>query len=199
MLSIGLTGNIAAGKSTVVDLFRRWGAAVIDADELVRQAQAPGTPVFDAIVRRFGPDVVAADGTLDRGRLRTLVLAEPAALADLNAIVHPEVQRRRLSRLAQARAEGARIVVNDIPLLFEAADPAEFDAIVLVDAPESIRFERLVRLRGLDPAAARGLIDAQMPASAKRSRSDYVIDNGGDIAALEHSAAEVWRALLRRA
>lgn len=199
MLSIGLTGNIAAGKSTVVDLFRRWGAAVIDADELVREAQAPGTPVFDAIVRRFGPQVVAADGTLDRGRLRTLVLAEPAALADLNAIVHPEVQRRRLSRLAQARAKGARIVVNDIPLLFEAADPSEFDAIVLVDAPESVRFERLVRLRGLDPTAARGLIDAQMPAAAKRSRSDYVIDNSGDIAALEHSAAEVWRALLRRA
>lgn len=199
MLSIGLTGNIAAGKSTVVDLFRRWGAAVIDADELVREAQAPGTPVFDAIVRRFGPQVVAADGTLDRGRLRTLVLAEPAALADLNAIVHPEVQRRRLSRLAQARAEGARIVVNDIPLLFEAADPSEFDAIVLVDAPESVRFERLVRLRGLDPTAARGLIDAQMPAAAKRSRSDYVIDNSGDITALEHSAAEVWRALLRRA
>jgi dephospho-CoA kinase len=199
MLSIGLTGNIAAGKSTVVDLFRRWGAVVIDADELVREAQAPGTPVFDAIARRFGPEVVAADGTLDRGRLRTLVLANPAALADLNAIVHPEVQRRRLSRLAQARAGGARIVVNDIPLLFEAADPSEFDAIVLVDAPESVRFERLVRLRGLDPPAARGLIDAQMPAAAKRSRSDYVIDNSGDITALEHSAAEVWRALLRRA
>src|SRR5690349_7015066 len=104
MPHIALTGNIAAGKSAVAELFRRWGAVLIDADELAREAQTPGTDVFAAIVRRFGPMVVAADGTLDRAALRALVLADPAALADLNGIVHPEVQRRRAMLANDAHA-----------------------------------------------------------------------------------------------
>src|SRR5688572_28432569 len=116
---IGLTGNIASGKSTVAELFRRWGATVIDADRLARDAQRPGTPVFAAIVERFGPAVVRRDGELDRGVLRGRVLAEPAELAALNAIVHPEVRRRAAALIDDARRTGAAIVVSDIPLLFE--------------------------------------------------------------------------------
>lgn len=201
MLHIALTGNIAGGKSTVAELFRRWGATIIDADELAREAQAPGTDVFAAIVHRFGPTVIAADGTLDRPTLRSIVFADPAALADLNRIVHPDVHRRREARLADARA-GSRndaIVVSVIPLLFEAADPAAFDAIVLVDAPAAVRRDRLVRDRDLAPAEADRMIAAQLPAGPKRARSDYVIENDGDRDELERQAAEVWRALRARA
>src|SRR5512143_3645122 len=116
MLTIALTGNIAAGKSRVAELFRRWGATVADADEVVRAAESPGTPEFAAIVARFGPGVVAADGTLDRARLRRLVFDDAAARRDLEAIVHPAVHRARRRFLQEARARGDRVVVCDIPL-----------------------------------------------------------------------------------
>jgi len=199
MLHVALTGNIAAGKSAVAELFRRWGAVVIDADVLVREAQVPGTAEFDAIVHRFGAGVVAPDGTLDRPALRRLVLADPNALAGLNTIMHPAVHRRRAELVAAVRAGGAEVVVSVIPLLFEAADPAEFDAVVLVDAPEPLRRERLLATRDLTPAEASAMIAAQQPAEPKRARSDYVIDNNTDLATLERRAAEVWVALRRRA
>src|ERR671925_1565153 len=111
MLSVALTGNIASGKTTVAHLFEQWGATLIDADELVREAQAPGSQVLRKIARRFGDEVIAPEGTLDRPALRAKVLADPAALADLNRIVHPEVHRRRKQLLEQARAQGTRIVI----------------------------------------------------------------------------------------
>jgi dephospho-CoA kinase len=199
VLSIALTGNIASGKSTVTELFRRWGATIIDADALVREAQMPGTPVLAAIARRFGAGVLHADGTLDRAALRRIVLNEPDALAHLNAIVHPEVQRRRGELMQRAAERGDRIVVSDIPLLFEAADPTAFDAVVLVDAPLPIRRQRLLASRGLTPEEADRMLAAQLPADAKRPRSDYVIDNGGDMAALERVARGVWDVLDARA
>jgi dephospho-CoA kinase len=127
------------------------------------------------------------------------VLTDPAALADLNRIIHPEVHRRRLKLLDEARARGDRIVVSDIPLLFEADDPTAFDAVVLVDAPTAVRRERLVNIRGLAPAEADRMMQAQVPGTAKRARSDYVIDNDSDIPALERAAALVWQSLLTRA
>jgi dephospho-CoA kinase len=199
MLSVALTGNIAAGKSTIAALFRTWGATIIDADQLVREAQAPGRPALAAIAARFGTELIRADGTLDRPALRAKVLSDPVALADLNRIVHPEVHRRRQELLSQARARGDRIVVSDIPLLFEAADPSEFDAIVLVDAPESVRRARLLASRTLPPDEADRMVAAQLPSTAKRQRSDYIIDNDGDLEALERSAGSVWQALLARA
>lgn len=194
-LNVGLTGNVAAGKSSVADLFRAWGATVIDADQLVREAQAPGMPVLAAIAERFGRQMILPDGTLDRARLRAAVLADPKERAALNAIVHPEVYRRRAALLALARARGDAIVVSDIPLLFETADPSEFDAIVLVDAPVSLRRDRLVRDRGFSATEADAMLAAQSPADMKRAQSDYVIENDGDLAALEVAAAAVWRAL----
>jgi dephospho-CoA kinase len=199
MLSVGLTGNIGAGKTTVAELFRGWGGTVIDADELVRAAQAPGQPVLRDIAARFGAEVIFSDGSLDRAALRARVLAEPSALADLNRIVHPEVHRRRLELLAEARARGDRIVVSDIPLLFEADDPDTFDAVVLVDAPEPLRRARLLASRALSPAEADRMMAAQLSSAPKRTQSHYVIDNDGDLAALEHATRKVWQALLARA
>ena len=197
-LHVGLTGNVAAGKSTVAELFRRWGATIIDADEIVRELQAPGGAVLATIVERFGPQVLTADGALDRPALRARVLAEPEALAALNAIVHPAVAARRRELLADARRRGDPIVVSDIPLLFEADDPDGFDAVLLVDAPAAVRQARLVE-RGLPPHEAERLMAAQQPAAEKRARSDFVIDNDGDRAALGRAAREVWEALIARA
>jgi dephospho-CoA kinase len=199
LLNVALTGNVAAGKSTVANLFRRWGAVVIDADQLVREVQSPGHPVLGAIVRRFGPGVLRPDGTLDRGQLRAVVLASPEALTDLNAMVHPAVNRLRTARVAEAREAGAQVVVTDIPLLFEAADPASFDVVVLVDAPDDLRRQRLFERSGLPRHESDRLMATQLPAAVKRPRADYVIDNDGDIAALEARTAEIWAALAARA
>src|SRR5438128_12257844 len=179
MLNVALTGNIAAGKSTVVDLFQRWGATIIDADALAREAQAPGGEVLAAIVRRFGADVLAPDGALDRAALRAKVMGDQAALDALNQIVHPAVRRRRDELLREARARGDVLVVNDIPLLFEVLDPAQFDAVVLVDAPVAVRRTRLRAMRGLGGDEADRMIAAQMPAERKRARSDFVIEDEG--------------------
>ena len=199
MLSVALTGNIGAGKSTVAELFRSWGATIIDADQLVRQAQEPGRPALGKIANRFGSELIRADGSLDRAALRARVLNDPEDLAALNQIMHPEVHHQRRELLAQARSRGDRIVVSDIPLLFEAADPTEFDAVVLVDAPEAVRRARLRASRSLPEEEIGRLIAAQLPSSTKRPRSDYVIENDGDHQALERSASMVWQALLARA
>src|SRR6267143_1121812 len=162
MLNVGLTGNIAAGKSTVIELFKRWGATVIDADSLAREAEAPGTAVLAAIARRFGADVLAQSGGLDRAALRAKVMGDDAALAALSAIVHPAVQQRRLELQQTARERGDAIVINDIPLLFEGLAPAQFDAILMVDAPVALRRTRLRALRGLSNQDADRMITAQM-------------------------------------
>ena len=174
---------------------------MIDADRIVRDLQAPGQPVFRAIVARFGPAVVSAAGTLDRAALRARVFGNPESLAALNAIVHPAVKAERDRLEAEAAGRGAAIVVNDIPLLFETGDPGGFDAVVLVDAPEPIRLERLMSTRGLDRATALAMIAAQSPSGPKRARSTYVIDNDGEVATLERRARAVWdqlEALARR-
>jgi dephospho-CoA kinase len=199
MLNVALTGNIAAGKSAVAELFRRSGATVLDADAIVREVQAPDGPVMRRIADRFGEAVVRPDGSLDRASLRRIVIADAGAREALERIVHPAVYARRAELAAEAEARGDRIVVSDIPLLFESGDPDAFDAVVLVDAPEPVRLRRLMEHRGLSETEAREMIRAQLPASAKRARSDYVIDNDGDLAALERAASEVWRALVARA
>jgi dephospho-CoA kinase len=199
MLNVALTGNIASGKSTVAALFQRWGATIIDADQLAREVQVPGSPVLQAIAARFGEEFLGPGGELRRDALRRRIMGDATALADLNRIVHPEVLRRRAQREAEARARGDRIVVSDIPLLFEAADPSAFDAIVLIDAPEPIRRSRLIADRGLSDEEAERMMAWQRPSGLKRSRSTIVIDNDGDFAALEHAASKAWTALVARA
>jgi len=192
VLNVGLTGNIASGKSTVVELFKKWGATVIDADVLAREAQAPGSTVLAAIAKRFGTDVLAHDGTLDRAALRAKVIGDNPALLALNAMVHPAVQQRRLDLQRAARERGDAIVINDIPLLFEVLDPGQFDTVVLVDAPATVRRARLRALRGLPNDDADRMIAAQMPAERKRGQSQHVIENTGTLAELEQGARRVF-------
>jgi dephospho-CoA kinase len=197
MLNVALTGNAAAGKSSVVRWFASWGAAVIDADALVRAAQQPGTPTFAAIVRVFGEEILRADGSLDRAALRAKVLESKAALASLNEIVHPAVRLKREELTAQAATRGIRVLVNDIPLLFEVLAPADFDLVVLVDAPVAVRRERLLG-RGLSPQEADQLIASQLPSDIKRRQADIVIDNDGSLEDLRASAEKAWREIVSR-
>jgi dephospho-CoA kinase len=197
VLNVALTGNAAAGKSTVARWFQEWGATLIDADDLVREAEHPGSPTLAEIAQRFGQDVLLPDGSLDRPRLRRIVLADATRREALNAIVHPAVQARRDQLLGDARARGDAVVVNDIPLLFEVLDPGGFDLVVLVDAPEAVRRTRL-RERGLDPVEIDRLLAAQLPADAKRKRSDIVLDNGGTLEQLRRSAWDAWQTIKKR-
>lgn len=197
MLLVGLTGNIASGKSTVARLLTERGALVVDADILARRAVEPDTPALRAIVERWGERMLAEDGTLDRAALRDIVFQHPEELEALNGIVHPEVARLRDEEIADARARGERMVVCDIPLLFERQLTEEFDFLVLVDAPRSIRLERLVSDRGLRPDEAMNMIAAQMPAELKRARADFVIENDSDIPSLARQVDELWTALER--
>jgi dephospho-CoA kinase len=192
---VALTGNIAAGKSVVARRLAALGATIIDADVLAREAVAPGTPALAAIVARFGADMLAPDGTLDRARLRRHVFADPVARTALNAIVHPEVIRRRDAALAAARARGDRVVVCDIPLLFETGRDGEFETVLLVDAPAAVRRDRLVRDRGLSPAEAEAMIAAQGPSGPKRARATLVFDNVGTVTDLEAAVDAAWPAL----
>ena len=181
MLLVGLTGNIASGKSTVARLLAAHGATIVDADLLARQAVRPGSPAFQQIVERWGKAILAPDGTLDRAALRVRVFDDPVELVD------------------QARKRGDRIVVCDIPLLFERNLVDEFDVVMLVDAPRELRLERLVRDRDLREADAMAMIAAQMPAELKRARADIVVDNADTPAALAERVAAVWAMLQRRA
>ena len=198
MLRVALTGNAAAGKSTVLELFRRWGARVSDADQYAHDAVAPGSQGLAAVVRRFGPGYLQGDGALDRGKLRRHVMAEPAERAALEAIIHPIVAGMAAAAEAQARRERAPIYIYDVPLLFEALDPADYDAVILVDAPEEIRRQRL-EARGLARADAEALMASQASAASKRARSTYIIENGQGRDALETRARAVWTELQAKA
>src|SRR3954470_15511475 len=179
MLLIGLTGNIGSGKSTVAQMLSERGATIIDADVLARRAVEAGTSAHERIVSRWGSDIVAPDGQLDRAALRRIVFADHEQLEELNQIVHPEVERLRSRLVEQARKRGDRIVVCDIPLLFERHMTDAFDRIMLVDAHRAVRLERLVKDRGLRETEGMEMIAAQMPAELKRARADFVLDNEG--------------------
>lgn len=199
MLRVGLTGNVAAGKSSVARVWRSLGATVVDADELARRAVEPGSAAYRRIVEAWGPEVVGEDGALDRAALRRIVFDDPEARARLEEIVHPAVEALREEEYRRAEERGERMVVADIPLLFEVGLADEFDVLVLVDAPAQVRLVRMVRDRGLDPDEAGKMILAQMPSELKRARADVVIENAGPVEALEARAREVWEELRRRA
>ncbi|MEY4608854.1 MAG: hypothetical protein RL625_1071 [Gemmatimonadota bacterium] len=195
MRTIGLTGNIAAGKSAVASRLRAHGVTVIDADQLAREVVAPGTPAHAAIVARWGTRVIATDGTLDRAALRAIVFGDAGERAALEAITHPAIAQRREARVAERAAQGEQVVILEIPLLFEAGLTKTVDQILLVDAPVALRRERLIRDRGLSDLEAEAMIAAQTPAEEKRARADWIIENDGSLDSLEQQVAALLPAL----
>lgn len=198
MVVVGLTGNVAAGKSTVAELWRDAGVPVVSADQLARTAVEPGSAALARIVDLFGKAVLTEDGSLDRAAVRRRVFRDGEALRHLEAIVHPEVGRLRDEWTEDRRAEGAPLVVWEIPLLFETGMEAEVDVVVVVDAPAEVRRERIVKTRGMTREEADAVMAAQQPSDAKRSRADIVLDGGGTREELAAAAAEALRGLRLR-
>ncbi len=198
MQRIGLTGNIASGKSTVSRRLAELGARVIDADVLAREAVAPGTTGLAAVVAHFGDAMLRPDGTLDRGRLRARVFSDPAELAALNAIVHPEVGRLRAERALDAQADDVEVLIDEIPLLFEAGLADQFDAIVFVDAPAEERLRRLMMDRGLPPDVAQAMMSSQGDVDPKRQQATWIIENDGSRDSLLARTDVVWQRILAR-
>jgi len=199
MLSIALTGNVASGKSLVAAHWAELGVPVISADELARAAVVPGSQGLDAVTEMFGTDVLAADGTLDRTRMREVVFADSGARERLEQILHPLIWKLRDRWLDERRAEGADLVVSEIPLLFETGREGDFDAVILVEAPADVRASRMVETRGLTESEARRIMEAQMDSASKREGSDFVIDNRGSIDELKSAADRVLEEIRSRA
>ena len=197
MLKVGLTGGIGAGKSEVSRLLVEHGAVLIDADRIAREVVAPGTPGLAAVVEAFGEDVLAADGSLDRPRLGSIVFADPERLAVLNSIVHPLVGARS-RELEETAAEDA-VVVHDVPLLTENGLAPLYDVVIVVDASPETQLDRLVRLRGMSEEDARARMAAQATREQRRAIADIVIDNDVPLDELRRRVKDVWEDLVRRA
>ncbi|RPK66461.1 Dephospho-CoA kinase [Streptomyces sp. ADI96-02] len=197
MLKVGLTGGIGAGKSEVARLLVGYGAVLIDSDRIAREVVEPGTPGLAAVTREFGPDVLAADGSLDRPALGAIVFADPERLAALNAIVHPLVGARSAELERAAGTES--VVVHDVPLLTENGLAPLYDVVVVVDASPETQLDRLVRLRGMAEADARARMAAQATRAQRLAVADLVVDNDGPREALEPQVRAVWDALVHRA
>jgi len=195
-LLVGLTGGLATGKSTVAEILRGLGCVVLDADVLAREVVEPGQPALAAIVREFGHDVLQPDGTLDRKRLGAIVFADPGRRQRLEAITHPAIRDRFLSRLAELEAEGFEgIVVWDAPVMIETGGHKAMDRLVVVTADAATQRARALARDG-DPADAERKIASQMPLADKARLADHVIDNSGAGAATEARTREVHAALL---
>jgi dephospho-CoA kinase len=191
---VALTGGIATGKSYVLNRCRDRGVPCLDADELAHQATAAGTRATAAIAARFGETVLAADGSIDRRRLGPIVFADPAARQDLERIVHPAVYQALEAAITAVENSGARLVMADIPLLFETGAQLRFDRVVVTACPLSMQIARLVQ-RGLDEAAARQRVAAQWPIEEKAARADFVIRTDGTFEETNQQVDRVLQAL----
>lgn len=190
MILVGLTGGIGSGKSTVSGLLQARGAVIIDADAIVREVQQPGSPVLAELAQKFGPDVLAEDGSLDRQAVANIVFTDPDALKSLNAIVHPAVGREMNQRMIAQRAS-SNVVILDIPLLTE--NPREgLQGRIVVDIPVELQVQRLTSFRGFDEADARARISRQATRQERLDQADFVVDNSGGIEDLISQIDLLW-------
>jgi dephospho-CoA kinase len=193
MRAIGLTGGIGSGKSAVADLLVARGADLIDADQLARDVVAPGGPAYQPLIDRFGPGIVAEDGTIDRPALAAVAFADDAARADLNGITHPAIGVAMI-QARDALAETDHVVVLAIPLLTALhRETMKLDKVVVVDCPTDIALERLLSQRGMDRGDAEARIRAQISREERVTGADYVLDNSGDRPALEAEVDRLWK------
>jgi dephospho-CoA kinase len=201
MLRVGLTGGIGSGKSTVSARLAELGAVILDADKAARAVVEPGTPGLAAITAAFGPDVLAADGSLDRARLAGIVFADEAALGRLNAITHPLIHEHIRAAEEAAIAVGGDdvVLVHDVALLAEWGRAKEFDLVIVVDVPTETQLERLTGPRGMAEDQARARMAAQATREQRLAVADIVIDNSGSRQDLDRRVTEVWAGLRARA
>lgn len=196
---VALTGGIASGKSTIARRLAEHGAIVVDADQLVREVQAPGSPVLARISEEFGTDVILPDGSLDRPALGARVFGDPDAVARLNAIVHPAVRTESARRFAAAfAADPAAVVVYDVPLLVEARADEPWDLIVVAHAPAEVRRRRLVELRGMTEEDAAARIASQVSDDRRLAVADVVIDTAGSVSETLTQVDDLWEQLAAR-
>ena len=189
---VGLTGGIGSGKSTVADLLARRGAIVVDADAIAREVVEPGMPALAKLVERFGPEILGADGSLDRGALAARAFVTDDTRKDLEAITHPAIGEAFLARVADAPKDA--IVVHDVPLLVESTRGYDYGAVIVVEAPLEVRLARL-EARGVPRDDAMRRISLQASDEERRAVATWVIDNSGDRAALERQVDAVWAGL----
>lgn len=190
---VGLTGGIASGKSTVLEMLAQLGAVVIDADRLAREVVERGEPGLDAVVAEFGPDLLTPEGDLDRAAMGTLVFGDESARKRLEAIVHPLVFERMV-QLEEA-APGDSVIVHDIPLLAEGGRADTFDAVVVVDAPRELQLSRMVHERGWTRGDAESRLAAQASREDRLAIATYVIDNAGTVDHLRDQVVQVYTEL----
>lgn len=193
MIVVGLTGGIGAGKSTVASMLAAHGAVIVDADQIARDLQSPGSAVLDAMAERFGRHIINDDGSLDRAAVAAIVFNDADALADLNAIVHPAMHTEIDQQIA-AHAHTDHVVVLDFPLLGEHPRPG-LSATIVVDVAVDVAIERLVAERGMDEADAWARIRSQMSREHRLATATHVIDNSGDRTSLERQVDRLWAEL----
>jgi dephospho-CoA kinase len=195
MLKVALTGGIATGKSYVLDQFRKRGVPGLDADELAHEATSAGTDATAAIAARFGEHMLAPDGSVNRAKLAPIVFADPAARRDLEAIVHPAVYRGLDAAVRAFESAGSvRLVIADIPLLFETGAEKQFDRVIVAACPRAVQMTRLLE-RGLSEAAADQRLAAQWPIEEKAARAGFVIRTDGTFAETDRQVDEILNAL----
>ena len=195
MLKIALTGGPGSGKSTVARMFRELGAEVIDADEVAHAVVAQGTTAWEELHREFGPDYFREDGSLDRAKLSRLVFRDTEARQKLNAIVHPQVTREIAHRLENLGARGVKLVMVEVPLLFEAGLEKNYDLVIVVDAGEEEQMARLTARDGRPAQEAAGIIQAQWPLSAKKAQADFVVNNRNSLEETRGQVKKLWQQL----
>lgn len=192
MIVVGLTGGIGSGKTTVAALLRERGAVVIDADAIARRVVEPGEPALAALVEHFGEEILASDGRLDRGALATIAFADEGSRRALEEITHPAIGAEFLREIGLAPA--GSVVVHDVPLLVEGGMADRYASVIVVEAPSELRLERLHQ-RGVDRSDATARMGVQATDAERREVATWVIDNGGDLDALEAQVDDVWGAL----
>jgi dephospho-CoA kinase len=199
MLTVGLTGGIGSGKSTVAKLLAELGAPIFDADKVGHDIYRPGAPAYHDVIAAFGQEVVAADGSIDRKKLGPIVFADPAQLKRLESIVHPRMFERMGEMVKEMRAQGITLpIVIEAAILIEAHWQPLFDEIWLVEAPRERVIERVEAERGLKPEQTEARIKAQLSNEERRQHASLVIDNSGTIEALRVKVTDLWRDLVAR-
>lgn len=190
---MGLTGGIASGKSTVSAMLVQKGARLVDADVIARGVMLPGHPVLAAAVEHFGQGILLPDGTLNRAALGEIVFNDPAALQVLNGLTHPAIRQEIKEQMyALEKEDTQRLVIVDIPLLYESKLDSLFDKVLVVYVPREVQLARLMERNGLSPEQAAARLDAQMDIEEKRGRADFIIDNSGELAETERQVAVMW-------